>query len=282
MINRVNKKWEVEKTVFDEEDLMNVWESFWKNSEYRIETIEFDEAATQKLIEATRSNDVTLNSTLVMALAKARIDAIGRYDGKTKLGTAVDLRKRLGAEFSDAVGYYAGSSLLQLKYKKKSSFWDNVRRYHKEITKHLKGKSIFDGTLTYSLLDLTLIDAILFLIIGDQVEPHQSRYTKITEFAKKKDGVVAEFLERSVEIAPHLLSTNLGRLGIPAEIPGAQIERAFFTPSSSFVMELVMGVATVSGRLTITLNYYTGYVDGEKIKKVRDRTEEVLKGLIEQ
>ncbi|MHA1938704.1 MAG: condensation domain-containing protein, partial [Candidatus Thorarchaeota archaeon] len=104
MINRVNKKWEVEKTVFDEEDLLNVWESFWKNSEYCIETIEFDKEATQRLIESTRNNNVTLNSTLVMALAKARIDAIGRYDGKTKLGTAVDLRKRLGAEFSDAVG----------------------------------------------------------------------------------------------------------------------------------------------------------------------------------
>jgi NRPS condensation-like uncharacterized protein len=281
MINQINKKWEEEKTVFDEEDLLNVWEAFWKNSEYHIETIEFDEDATQKLIETCRSNDVTLNSTLVMALAKARIDAIGRYDGKAKLGTAVDLRKKLGVDCSDAVGYYAGSSLLQLKYNEKSSFWDNVRKYHKEITKHLKGSSIFDGTLTYSLLDPTLIDAILFLILGEQIEPHQSRYTKISEFARKMDGLVAKQLKRTEEIAPDLLSTNLGKLGLPEGIPGLQIERAYFTPSSSFATELVMGVATAGGKLTVTLNYYKGYVDGEKIRNVRDRAEEILRKLIE-
>lgn len=281
MINQVNKKWEEEKTVFDEEDLLNLWKAFWKNSEYRIETIEFDEDATQRLIEEARKNDVTLNSLLVVALAKARIDTIGHYDGKAMLGTAVDSRKRLRVDCTDAVGYYAGSSLVQYKYKDKSSLWDNVRRYHKEITKHLKDNKIFEGTLSYSALDLTLIDAILFLIVGDQVEPHQSRYAKISEFASHKDGIVGKQLERSKETAPDVLSTNLGVLGLPEDTPGIQIERAFFTPSSSFVMELVLGVATVGGKLTITLNYYKGYVDGENIRNVRDRAEEILRELIE-
>ena len=150
----------------------------------------------------------------------------------------------------------------------------------KEISKHLKNNKIFDGTLSYSLLDLTLIDAILFLMIGDQVEPHQSRYKKITEFASKKDGIAAKQLERSEEISPDLLSTNLGKLGFPEEIPGMQIERAFFTPSSSFLMELVLGVATAGGKLTVTLNYYKGYVDGANIQRVRDRAEEMLREII--
>ncbi|MHA1933720.1 MAG: condensation domain-containing protein [Candidatus Thorarchaeota archaeon] len=282
MIGRYNKKWiEEGRTVFDEEDLLNIWESFWKNTEYCIETIEFDESETQKLIEIARSNDVTLNSTLNMALVRARIESVGAYDGKALVGSAIDLRKRLRVDCSDAAGYYVGTSLLPFKYKEQSSFWDNVRKYHKEIGKHMKSTSIFDTALTYSHLDPTIIDAALFMILGEQVEPHQSRYTKISEFARKKDGMAQKFRERTEEISPNIISTNLGKLVFPEDIPGFQIERVFFTPGSSLTMEIVLGVATAGGKLTITLNYYEGYVDGDNIRKVRDRAEDILRGLIE-
>ncbi|MHA1904776.1 MAG: condensation domain-containing protein [Candidatus Thorarchaeota archaeon] len=282
MIGRYNKKWdEEEKTLFDEEDLHNIRESFWKNSEYCIEILEFDTDTTQKLVEVSRSNDVTLNSTLNMAFTKARIETMGAYDGKALIGSAIDTRKRLRVDCSDAVGYYVGTSLLQFKYKERSSFWDNVRRYHKDISKQLNSNSIFDTTLTYSVLDPTIVDAILFLMLGDKVEPHQSRYAKISEFASLKDGIVAKFLERTEEISPDIISTNLGKLALTEDIPGIQLERAFFTPGSSLTMEIVLGFATVNGNLTITLNYFKGYVDGENIRKVRDRTVEILRGLIE-
>ncbi|MBY8998079.1 MAG: hypothetical protein KGD60_10115 [Candidatus Thorarchaeota archaeon] len=283
IIGRYNKKWiEEGRTVFDEEDLLNIWESFWKNSEYCIETIEFDESETQKLIEIARSNEVTLNSTLNMALVKARIESVGAYDGKALVGSAIDTRKRLRVDCSGAVGYYVGTSLLQFKYKEGSSFWENVQKYHKEIGKQLKSTSIFDTALTYSLLDPTIIDATLFMILGEQVEPHQSRYTKISEFAKHKDGMGEKFRLRTEEISPDLISTNLGKLELPEDIPGFQIERVFFTPGSSLVMEIVLGVATAGGNLTVTLNYYKGYVDGENIRKIRDRAEEILRGLLEE
>ena len=47
-------------------------------------------------------------------------------------------------------------------------------------------------------------------------------------------------------------------------------------------MEIVLGVATVDGKLTVTLNYFKGYGDGENIRKIRDRAEEILRGLIEE
>ena len=281
MIGQYNKKWDRgEKTIFDEEDLHNIREAFWKNSEYCFEIIEFDRDETQKLLEISRSNEVTLNSTLNMAFTKARIEALGPYDGKALVGSAVDTRKRLRVDCSDAVGYYVGTSLLQFKYKEGSSFWDSARKYHKGISKQLKGNSIFDTTLTYSVLDPTIVDAILFLMIGDKVEPHQSRYAKISEFAGKKDGIVAKFRERTEEISPDIISTNLGRLALPEDIPGIQIKRAFFTPGSSLTMEIVLGFATVDGKLTITLNYFEGYVDSDNRRKVRDKAEEILRGLL--
>ncbi|MCK5239155.1 MAG: hypothetical protein KAR33_06385 [Candidatus Thorarchaeota archaeon] len=282
ILNKINQKWEEVKTVFDEEDMLNIWESFWKNSDYCIETIEFDRNDTQKLVEVSRKNEVTLNSTLLIALQKARIEAVGPYNGKTKLGTAVDTRQRLRVDCSDAVGYYAGSSIVQYKYKEKSSFWDNVRKFHKDLSKELKDNKVFDGTLAYNALDPTLIDAILFLMVGDQVEPHQSRYAKISEFVRRKDEIVVKNIERSKETAPDILITNLGRMELPDEIPGIEIERSFFTPSSSLIMENVLGASTVGGCLTITLNYHSAYFDGEKIRKIRIRAEEILREILDE
>lgn len=282
IIGKVNQMWDDERTLFDEEDLSNIWEAYWKNSEYCIETIEFDRDETQKLIEASRKNEVTLNSTLLMAFVKARIDAIGSYERKVKVGTAVDLRKRLRVDCSDAVGCYAGGSLQQHKYKEKSSFWDNVRTYHKDLTKKLKDNKVFDLTLTYNTLDPTLVDAIVFLLVGDQVEPHQSRYEKISEFASKKDGIVQKNVERSEELASDVFITNLGVLSLPEDISGIEIERSFFPPASSFTMEVVIGASTAAGRLTVTLNYHSRYIDGENIGMVRDNAEEILKGILEE
>ncbi len=77
------------------------------------------------------------------------------------------------------------------------------------------------------------------------------------------------------------MSTNLGRLSIPSEVDGIEVERVFFTPSSGLKLEIVTGVATANGRLTVTLNYHSGYFDGTQLRKVHDRAEEILKGLIE-
>ncbi|MFQ5834207.1 MAG: condensation domain-containing protein [Candidatus Thorarchaeota archaeon] len=126
LVARINKKWQKEKVLFDEEDLVNIWEAAWKNTSYGIEIIEFDEEETQRLVEVSRKNDVTVNSALLISLAKARIDAIGPYDGKAKVATAVDARKRLQVDCTNAVGFYAGGSFMEFDYKNKSSIWDNI------------------------------------------------------------------------------------------------------------------------------------------------------------
>jgi NRPS condensation-like uncharacterized protein len=127
-----------------------------------------------------------------------------------------------------------------------------------------------------------MVDAMTFAIAGDQVEPHQSRYPKISEYASREEGLVVRMFERMISNTPEIMSTNLGVLDIPDEVPGIQVEGVFFNPTSANGMDVVLGIATVNGRLTITLNYYHGYADGEKIRRVRDKAEEILRGLIEE
>ncbi|MFW9959341.1 MAG: condensation domain-containing protein, partial [Candidatus Odinarchaeota archaeon] len=129
VVGKINKKWQAEKVLFDEEDLVNVWEAFWKNAKYCIETIEFSKDETEKLIEIARQNGVTLNSTLLVAFVKARIDSVGPYGRKAKVATAVDARKRLRIDCSEAIGFYAGGSFAEFDYDNNKTFWDNVRSY---------------------------------------------------------------------------------------------------------------------------------------------------------
>ena len=119
------------------------------------------------------------------------------------------------------------------------------------------------------------------MILGGQVESHQSKYAKISEFVKQKDGMAEKFRLRTEEISPDLISTNLGRLGLPADVPGIDVERVFFAPGASLTMELAIGLATTNDRLTITLNYYKGFADGEAIRKIRDRADEIIRELIQ-
>jgi NRPS condensation-like uncharacterized protein len=279
-IGRLNKKWLKEKVLFDEEDLMNVWESFWKNSSYGVELVTLDKRETQKFVEACRANGVTVNSALLIAFVKARWEALEPYKGKVKISTAVDTRERLPIEIGDAVGLYAGGISLTFKYRSDRPFWENVRKYHKKVERHLKDNNVFGPIYDQIALDSTLLDALLFAMIGDQVEPHQSRYKKISEFAKHQKGLVAEYLDKFSSNIPDVMSTNLGVLDLPDEIDGIQIERAFFTPSSGLKMEIVLGVATAGGCLTISLNYHDAYIDGEKIRHVRDKAEGILKTIL--
>jgi NRPS condensation-like uncharacterized protein len=282
MIKRINKKWEKEKVEFDEEDLQNIWESVWKNTRYGVEIIEFNEDETQRMIEISRSNDVTLNSTLLIAFAKARIDTVSPDDTKLKIATTVDARKRLSVDCSDSVGFYAGGSFFKFDFKEGISLWDNVRNYHKAVSKELIDNKIFGTVVDHFILDQTLVDAITYSITGNQVEQHQSRYQKLSEYAGKKDGLAAKFTERMLSNSPEVLSTNLGKIDFLYEIPGLQVDRVFFLPTSALGMDIVLGIATASNKLTITLNYYHGYVDGERIRKVRDKAEEILRAILKE
>lgn len=279
-IKRLNKKWQKEKVALDEEDLANVWEAFWKNSHYGVELVTLDKSETQKFVEVCRANEVTVNSALLVAFVKARSEALQPYKGKVKIGTAVDTRNRLRTEIGDAVGLYAGGVIFEFNYRHNRPFWENVREYHKVVKKHLKDNNVFGPLYDQIALDPTLVDALLFAMIGDQVEPHQSRYKKLSEFATCQKGLLAKYLDKFASNIPDVMSTNLGRLDLPEEVDGIKIERAFFTPSSGLKLEIVLGVATAGGCLTVSLNYHDRYIDGEKIRQVRDKAEEILKTVL--
>jgi NRPS condensation-like uncharacterized protein len=116
--------------------------------------------------------------------------------------------------------------------------------------------------------------------VGEKVDTHQSRYDKISEYASIEDSLPSRFAKRFEGNAPNIMSTNLGKLDIPHELGEFDVERAYFVPSSASGMEIISGISTINGKLTILLNYYEGYVDADIVQKVRVRVEEILRDLM--
>ncbi len=276
LMGQVNKKWERERAIFDEEDIANLWEAFWKGSRYRVELVELGEDETERFVQACRNNGVTVNSALIVTFVKARAEELKPYEGKVKVITAVDTRERLQVDVHDAVGLYAGGVKHDFDYRDNNPFWDNVRNLHNVIGKHLRDNDVFGPIYDQFLLDQTLIDAMLFAEIGDLVEPHQSRYDKISTFVRNPGGLVSKYLKKTVGAAPHIVMTNLGRMGIPEEVEGIKIDCAFFTPSSGLKMELALGVATAGGRLTAAINYHDAYFDHSNMTRISRRARELI------
>jgi hypothetical protein len=275
-LRKLNDKWQKEKVVFDEEDMRNLWEAFWSYSRYRVETVELDKAQTQTLVESCRANGVTVNSAVTVALMRGRIQAAGEYGRKVRTGTAVDTRNRLTVDVGEAAGLYAGGIMFEFDYKHDRPFWDNVRKYHETVAKRLKDNDIFGSILDQYEIDQSLFDGLLVAMIGHLVKPSQSRYGKISEFAGRQKGLINDYKTKSADRVPDVLTTNLGRLGIPEEIGDFVVERALFTPSAPLLMEIPAGAASVAGRLTLTLNYHDKYFEPNRIRKIAEETLRIL------
>ena len=48
--------------------------------------------------------------------------------------------------------------------------------------------------------------------------------------------------------------TNLGRLDFPLKYGSFELDKFYFVPSAGPFLEIVLGVVTVGGKLTITIN----------------------------
>ena len=280
-LKRINKKWENEKIVFDIQDCLELWEAFWNKYDCKIELIELTKEQTSALIEVCRSENVTVNSTLLIAFYHARELAWKTTrKGKAVIGSAVDTRDILRADLSRAVGLYAGGVTTKYQYNEKINFWDNVRKFHEVMTKSLKNSDVYSLVLKQGTIDPTLLDAFMFYIFGDLYSPEQSRYQKLSELASREDGLVPKFMKSYTKDLTDLLITNIGRIDIPEYVGSLSVERVFFIPGASLKETIPLGVATASGRLTITLGSFEPSQFPDRIKAISSKAKEIILDLI--
>jgi NRPS condensation-like uncharacterized protein len=72
------------------------------------------------------------------------------------------------------------------------------------------------------------------------------------------------------------IMTNLGKTGFPEKYGDLILKNLILMPSCSPYTELVLGVVTHGGKLTITLNHMEESISSEKILKFRDWANQIL------
>ena len=282
-INRIRRKWDDEIVNFDQEDYEALNKAYWENFDHEILSVELSEVETKALVARCKQEGVTVNTAVITAFSAAEHMVIDEKPHHAQTAIAVSLRDRLPHSPGEGMGYYALGLQLKLKYNQNKSFWENARSYHKKITSNLSNKKVFGDLTAYLQMDSNIYEALSFKKIGTLVKPDSPRYQKLSEFGNRQD-VVVKLLQRakmetfdSKLIGPAI--TNLGRLDFPKTYGSLELDRLIMQPGGAFPLvhvDMVLGVATCAGKMSIVVEYAEQAVDKPTMKKIKNKAMSLL------
>ncbi|MFX0094603.1 MAG: condensation domain-containing protein [Candidatus Hodarchaeota archaeon] len=284
LFNRINKKWEKDKVIFDEEDFQNIVQIYWKLNSPGMFIWEISESQTSTLVERCRKEGVSVNTAILTAFAAAQYEIQGSTKPYLhKFGIAVNVRNRLTKPIGELLGSYASTIDPTLKYRPEKPFWDMTRTFQHKINQQLKGNKFLNRTVFMKYLDQTFFPALVYWAYGKDVSPSSSRYEKLSTFSNDKNNAVASFaasLARSINLdspTTGLMTTNLGRTIFPEKYGSLELANLMFLPGGSRTYEKILGIITACGKLNFTLSYLENVIDTSTMKKVKDKAMNHLK-----
>lgn len=279
----INKKWDKSEVIFDYDDFFALHEVYWDKYTYKAHLYELSREDTKALVLACRKNKVTVNSALIAAFAIAQ-NQLNPEAPKylQNIASAANLRKFLINPIGEQFGFFAGGIQLNFKYSVKESFWDAVKKIYKKTNPAEARKQTLVGTLNAFSLNATLIEAQFFAAFGHLIPRTSKSYDKMNTFISDKNNLANKIVKKklSKEFAMAQIMTNLGKTEFPEKHGDLILKNLILMPSCSPYTELVLGVVTHGGTLSITLNHMEESSSSEKILKIRDRADKILKKAI--
>jgi NRPS condensation-like uncharacterized protein len=275
----INKKWEKSEVLFNYDDFYALHEAFWKKYTYKAHLYELSKEDTKTLIIVCRKNGVTVNTALVIAFAIAQNQLNSKSPKYLQnLSFAVNLRDFLNNPIAEQFGFFAGGMQLKFKCSDKDSFWKVAKKFHNKATPSEARKQALVGSLNAFILNSSLYDAQIFAGFGHLISSNSQSYNKIQAFIKDNKNIVNKMVKKKLSkgFAMAQIMTNLGKTGFPEKYGDLILKNLILMPSCSPYTELVLGVVTHGGRLSITLNHMEESISSEKILKIKDRANQIL------
>ncbi len=280
----INKKWEKNELLFDYGDFYALHNVYWDNYTYKAHFYELPKEQTEALIMACRKYGVTVNTALMISFNIAQNQLTSKFPKYLQnISFAVNLRDFLQNPVGEQFGFFAGGIQLKFKYSNKDNFWEMAKKFHTKVTPNEIRKKTLVGTLNAFALNSTLIEAQIFAAFGPLIPPTSKSYDKIQEFISDKKNIVNKMIKKKLSkgFAMAQIMTNLGRTGFPEKYGELILKNLILMPSCSPYTELVLGVVTHRGSLSITLNHMEESISSEKIIKIRDKAHQILINAIE-
>lgn len=283
VVGRMNKRWQAEKVVFDQEDYICLNSAYWTRYGHQALSVELSEAQTSGLVERCRSHGVTVNSALTAAFVGAQVTIQGEKPFHSSIFVASSLRDRLPTPPGEAMGFYAGSVRPKLHYDTQRDFWDNASRFQRDMGRLFNNQNLFGDPLLWCYLDPTILEAINFKRLGGLVSASASRHEKLAGFSRRQD-VVQSILRRDKmdsldRITTGTAITNLGRLDFPRAYGALELDRLIMNPGAGFPLvnfNLVLGAVTCAGKLSLLIEFVEDNVDVEAMAEIKGRALQYL------
>jgi len=277
VINRISKKWKKNPTYFDQEDYLSLNQAYWKNFSHQIVSVELSEAQTTTLVKRCRKEEVTVNTAITSAFAGAQFIIQGSKVNPNNV-IATSFRDRIPKPSGEAMGYFAGGVNFKIKYNRKMRFWDNSRKLQKKVKPLYNNKNMFKEILPWMYLDPTIMESLSFKMIGPLVSPDSPRYNKLSSFSKQDDVISSLLKKQNMDCLekPFLGTaiTNLGRLDFPRMYGTLELDRLIMNPGGLFplaLVNLVVGIVTCAGKLSLLLEYTEKTIDSTTIEKIKEK-----------
>jgi NRPS condensation-like uncharacterized protein len=282
-IKRIKQKWNEEIVFFDQEDYEALTKTYWDNYVHRLFSVELSEEETTDLVARCRKEGVTVNTAIITAFSGAQSFVTGDKPHHAKSAVAVSLRDRVPNPPGEAMGFYAQGLELKYKYNQKEIFWNNARKYHKKVLSNFTNKKAFGNLTNYLQMDSNIYEALNFKKLGRLVSQDSLRYEKLSNFGIREDTVVRLLQRAKMEtLGTKLLGpaiTNLGRLDFPRNYGALELDRLIMQPGGAFPLvhiDMVLGVVTCSGKLSLVVEYAEEAVDTAVMEKIKDKAMEFL------
>lgn len=273
----VEKKWEGSRVHFDGGDFRSLHAAFWRAHTYNICYRQLTAKKTSDLLARCRSEGVTVNTAICTAFSSAIRSEHGGFENYMgNLGIAVDLRDRFLCDNKEFFGLSASGVKPKFRYNPKKPFWENARVLHKKIRSAIQADKQLSNAAAESLVSHSMSDAMLVAGLAGSLWPTDHHYDKMAGFRNDDKNIVVKMLKRKgvldlrrMQLA--YICTNLRRVPFPASYEPFSIESMIFAPSSGLLMECVLGIVTVNGKLNLTVGNVAKKESANRMESLADR-----------
>lgn len=247
-IKQVNKLWKKDKKVFEYQDYLTMFHSYWKDRSLGILDGSLDKEELKALVYKCREHHITVNSAIAAVfLTSSKVEK--------EVGMAVNVRP----EGHEGMGNYASGISVEFEPRSEKSFWKNAVILHKLIHRRLsKDREKYFVLEFLRGLEPTLVDATYYHVFAG--------------FHSRAAARVADWFGyiNNQQIAIGI--SNLAKPKIPSQYGNYSIEKIDFVPPLLPNNKLVIGVVTIEDKMNITMQY--------ERKKGSEKTEQVFKEAI--
>ena len=126
-IEYYNNQWQKSPHYFLQEDFCSIYDALARRIRHGIVILQLEPEETLDLLVRCRENGATVTSALTAAFLAAYQEISGQPpENRRTIQVPFDLRKRLGANPGNFLGFFVGAFRFPFAYDSKRSFWKNA------------------------------------------------------------------------------------------------------------------------------------------------------------